>query len=358
LGAHRRECEACGYQEYAYNSCRNRHCPKCQYRQKEEWMAARQAELLPVAYHHVVFTVPQEVRDLMLLNQTVMYDLLFQASAETLQTFGRDPKWLGAELGFLGVLHTWSQTLAYHPHLHYIVPAGGLAPDGKEWVRARSRGQFLFPVRALSQVMRGKFIGKLKQAYRQGRLRFKGKIADLAEAVTFHQFLNELARKRFYSYSKPPLAGPEQVIGYLGRYTHRVAISNQRLLEIEGGFIRFRYKDSQAGGKERVMRLQASEFMRRFLLHVLPKGFKKLRYYGYLSSGQRGRKLALARRLLAVAQAVVPKTSEVVEQVVAGLGACPVCRAGRLVFKGLAQAWEVALVGVGQLSGGRSDDTS
>jgi len=277
LGAHVRKCDHCGHLEIAYNSCRNRHCPKCQGAKQEQWVQARIQDLLPVPYHHVVFTLPDEpLHTLMLYNKSVMYDLFFQSAAETLHTFARDAEHLGAEIGFTGVLHTWGQTLCYHPHLHFIVTGGGISPNGQRWVALRYGAKFLFPVKAMSQVMRGKFIEKLRRAHKRGELRFEGDVAPLVDREVFERFLDELAKKAFVIYNKRPFGTPEQVIAYIGRYTHRVAISNYRLLDIEDGQVQFGYRDNQDGGKQKTMELRACEFIRRFLLHVLPEGFKKV----------------------------------------------------------------------------------
>lgn len=336
LGAHVRKCDHCGHLEIAYNSCRNRHCPKCQGAKQEQWVQARIQDLLPVPYHHVVFTLPDEpLHTLMLYNKSVMYDLFFQSAAETLHTFARDPEHLGAEIGFTGILHTWGQTLCYHPHLHFIVTGGGISPDGQRWESLRYGAKFLFPVKAMSQVMRGKFIGKLRRAYERGELTFEGDVAPLADQEAFECFLDQLAKKAFVIYNKPPFGTPEQVIAYIGRYTHRVAISNYRLLDIEDGQIRFRYRDNQDGGRRKTMVLQACEFIRRFLLHVLPEGFKKVRHYGILSGGVKRVKLALARRLLAARGVVKQAIVEATERLQAWVHRCPVCEVGRMCLERL-----------------------
>ena len=338
LGAHVRRCDHCGHLEIAYNSCRNRHCPKCQGAKQEQWVQARIQDLLLVPYHHVVFTLPDEpLHTLMLYNKGVMYDLFFQSAAETLHTFARDPEHLGAEIGFTGVLHTWGQTLCYHPHLHFIVTGGGISPNGQRWVALRYGAKFLFPVKAMSQVMRGKFIEKLRRAHKRGELRFEGDVAPLVDREAFERFLDELAGKAFVIYNKPPFGTPEQVIAYIGRYTHRVAISNYRLLDIEDGQVQFRYRDNQDGGKRKTMELRAREFIRRFLLHVLPEGFKKVRHYGILSGGMKRVKLALARRLLAARGAVKQAIAEAAERLEAWGHRCPVCEVGRMCLERLTE---------------------
>jgi hypothetical protein len=279
LGGHVHMGDACGHREQAYNSCRDRHCPKCQATLREHWVAARLEDLLPIPYYHLVFTLPHgTLHDLILLNKPVMYNLFFDSAAETLHTFAADPKHLGARIGFFGVLHTWSQTLGYHVHLHVIVTGGGLSPDGTEWVAPKYGERFLFPVHALSQVMRGKFLEKLEHAWRQDQVQFAGKIAPLAEPGAFKHFLRELAGEAFVVYSKAPFGSPEAVVAYLGRYSHRVAISNARIVDIEDGWIHFRYKNYRQGGRWATMKLRADAFLRRFLLHSLPKGFHKMRH--------------------------------------------------------------------------------
>jgi hypothetical protein len=346
LGGHVRVCDACGHTEPAYNSCRDRHCPKCQATLKEQWVAARLEDLLPIPYYHLVFTLPHgPLHDLILLNKQVLYTLFFDSAAETRHTFAADPKHLGAQIGFIGVLHTWSQTLGYHVHLHFIVTGGGLGADGSEWVAPQYGDTFLFPVRAMSMVMRGQFLEKLEQAYAQGQLQFAGKIAPLAEPGAFKHFLRQLAREAFVIYSKAPFGSAEAVVKYLGRYTHRVAISNARIVAIEGGWIQFRYKDHRAGGKWKTMRLRAEEFIRRFLLHILPPGFHKIRHYGILSSAVRREKRA--RALVGTVQQAL---TEVGEALWSAVERCRVCQVGRMVFRGLVEgrqvtAWRLELTG-------------
>ena len=298
LGGHVEECDRCGHQQIAYNSCRNRHCPKCQATAAAQWLEAREAELLPVEYFHVVFTLPAALGPIALQNPRVVYGLLFRAAAETLQQIAADPKHLGAEIGFLAVLHTWGQNLEHHPHVHCVVPGGGLSPDGSRWVACRPG--FFLPVRVLSRVFRGKFLALLRAAFDQGKLSFHGKLGALADAGEFRRRLAASAQTEWVVYAKPPFGGPEQVLKYLARYTHRVAISNRRLVALEDGEVTFHWKDYAHGGGQKTMTLKAIEFIRRFLLHVLPSGFVRIRHYGFLANRVCREKLALCRALLGV----------------------------------------------------------
>ena len=300
LGGHVEACADCGQVRIAYNSCRNRHCPKCQGAAARDWLADREAELLPVPYFHVVFTLPAAIGDLAYPNKAVVYDLLFKASAETLLTLAADPKHLGARIGFTAVLHTWGSALTHHPHVHMIVPGGGISRDGKRWVACRPG--FLLPVRVLSRLFRRLFLSKLADAHAAGHLQFFGAHAGLSDSRAFAGFLAPLRRTKWFVYAKPPFAGPEAVLAYLSRYTHRVAISNSRLICLDERGVTFRYKDYRRTGPERdqVMTLDAGEFIRRFLLHVLPKGFHRIRHYGLLASAGRKANLLRARALLAV----------------------------------------------------------
>jgi hypothetical protein len=299
LGGHVEECERCGHRQISYNSCRNRHCPKCQANAAALWVEARAAELLPVPYYHVVFTLPAALAPIALQNPRVVYDLLFRTAAETLLRIAADPDHLGAEIGFLAVLHTWGQSLQHHPHLHCVVPGGGLARDGPRWVPCPDG--FFLPVKVLGRVFRGKFLAGLRAAFDRGTLAFHGKLAALSGADEFGRRLTACTRVDWVVYAKPPFGGPEQVLKYLARYTHRVAISNRRLLGLEGGRVRFRYKDNARGGERRAMELTATEFLRRFLQHVLPTGFVRIRSYGFLANRCRREKLALCRELLGAA---------------------------------------------------------
>jgi len=296
LGGHLKQCDQCGYQQIAYNSCRNRHCAKCQAAARAEWMQARADELLPVEYFHVVFTLPEQLSALALQNKRVIYDLLFRATSETLLEIAADPKRLGAGIGFFCLLHTWGQTLRHHPHLHCVVPGGGLSADHTQWVACR-KGFFL-PVKVLSRLFRGKFIAYLSKAREDNQLTYAGLLSHLAEVNEFNSWLRELWQVEWVVYAKPPFGGPPQVLKYLARYTHRVAISNGRLLELNDGRVTFSYKDYTASSEIKTMTLETQEFARRFLLHVLPRGFVRVRYYGFLANCCRTEKLALCRRLL------------------------------------------------------------
>jgi hypothetical protein len=296
LGGHTEQCEDCGTVRVAYNSCRNRHCPKCQGAAREEWLAARTGELLPVPYFHVVFTLPALAAEIAFQNKEVIYTILFKAAAEALRRIAADPKHLGAQTGVLAVLHTWGQTLHHHPHIHCIVPGGGPSPDGARWVACRPG--FFLPVRVLSKLFRRLFLENLQAAFEAGQLGFFGALAKLDDPATFADHLRGLRRVDWVVYAKQPFGGPEQVLAYLGRYTHRVAISNSRLVSMQNGKVAFRWKDYRHHGKPKLMTLEADEFIRRFLLHSLPDGFHRIRHYGFLANGHRDEKLALCRRLL------------------------------------------------------------
>jgi hypothetical protein len=311
----------------AYDSCRNRHCPKCQSSARDRWLLKQAASLLPVPYVHVVFTVPEQLAPLAFRNQRLFYNLLFRAASETLLKIAADPRHLGARIGVLAVLHTWSQNLKLHPHLHCLVPAGGLAFDNSRWVPTRRHGFFL-PVRALSRMFRGKLLSFLKQSYRRGELRF-GKLVALSKPRAFYSLLGKLRRTDWVVYSKPPFGGPEHVLKYLARYTHRVAISNGRLISLENGFVRFRWRDSRHNNRSSTMRLEATEFIRRFMLHVLPAGFVKIRHFGLLANRNRRQALALCRKhLRSVANDLTTLLDE--QQRSALNRSCPQCRCGTL----------------------------
>jgi Putative transposase/Transposase zinc-binding domain len=299
LGGHLDQCTRCGHRAISYNSCRNRHCPKCQTSARERWIAARQKELLPTRYVHVVFTLPPQLAALALQNKKVIYGLLFRASAETLLEVARDPRHLGAEIGFFSVLHTWSQKLQLHPHVHCVIPAGGLSADRRRWSPARYR--FFLPVKVLSKVFRGKFVAGLRQAFQNDQLHFHGNLAALAQPKTFAAWLRPLFRKEWVVYAKPPFGGPEYVLQYLGRYTHRVAISNHRLLSFADGKVTFRWRDSAHHNEQKLMTLSLDEFLRRFLLHLLPKGFVRIRNFGFLANRRRATLLPLCFHLLGAA---------------------------------------------------------
>ena len=296
LGGHVLRCTACGLNEISYCSCRDRHCPTCQGSAARAWLVARQADLLPVEYFHVVFTLPQQIAAIAYQNKEVGYALLFEAAAETLKTIARDSKHLGAEIGFTAVLHTWGQTLIHHPHVHCIVPGGGLAPDGASWIA--SRPGYFVPERVLANLFRGKFLGKLVAAYKDGRLQFFSDLAQLTEPDAFSAYLAPLWRLDWVVDCKQPFAGPEQVLRYLSRYTHRVAISDHRLVEVTDDHVTFTWKDYSDDSRIKQMTLSSAEFMRRFLLHVLPDGFQRIRHYGFLANGNRQAKLARIRELL------------------------------------------------------------
>jgi len=297
LGGHLDECTRCGHRAaISYNSCRNRHCPKCQTSTRERWIAARQRELLPTRYVHVVFTLPHRLAPLALQNKKVLYDLLFRASAETLLEVARDPRHLGAEIGFFSVLHTWSQKLGLHPHVHCVIPAGGLSLDHAHWIPSRER--FFLPIHVLRRVFRGKFVAGLRQAFQLGQLNFHGDLTLLALPKTFAAWLRPLFRNDWIVYLKPPFGGPEYVLQYLGRYTHRVAISNHRLVSLAEGNVTFRWRDSAHNNEQKLLTLSLDEFLRRFLLHLLPKGFVRIRNFGFLANRKRAITVPLCLSLL------------------------------------------------------------
>jgi len=299
LGGHVDQCSQCGHQAISYNSCRNRHCPKCQAQARQRWLAAREKELLEVPYFHVVFTLPQELNPLCLRNARMLYDLLFRASAEAMLEVAANPKRLGAQIGFLSILHTWGQNLLLHPHIHCVVPAGGLSADHKSWIRPKYA--FFLPVDVLSSVFRAKFVHGLRKAFRKRKLILSGSTAPLRNPKRFAAFVDSLFRKPWVVYAKPAFGAPTQVLRYLGRYTHRVAISNHRLLDFDGERVTFRWRDYAHGNKQRKMTLEATEFLRRFTQHILPRGFVRLRQFGILTNTRRSVLLALSRELLTAA---------------------------------------------------------
>jgi len=334
LGGHLERCDSCGYERNAYNSCRNRHCPKCQALAKAEWLEKRKAELLPVEYFHNVFTIPHELNQITLCNKKVAFDILFKAVAETLQEFAGNPKHgLGGKIGFTAILHTWDQKLLSHIHLHCVIPAGVLTFDGRGWIH--SRKNFLFPVKALSKVFRGKFIDHLKKAFVKGEIVFPGKISGLAMERNFLQLINQLWKKNWVVYSKAPFNGPENVFDYLGRYTHRVAISNHRISKVEDGLVTFRYRDRNDYDRYKHVTIGAQEFIRRFLLHVLPDSYMRIRHYGFLANRCKKQNLARCRELLGLCPDI-PETSEqtVQEKMLQLIGVditeCPCCKQGRM----------------------------
>jgi hypothetical protein len=331
LGAHAEhveECDTCGHRVISYNSCRDRHCPKCQAAARAQWLAAREAELLPVAYFHVVFTLPQQIGGLALQNAREIYCILFRAASETLLTIAADPKRLGAAIGFLAVLHTWGQNLHLHPHLHCVVPGGGIGPDGARWVGCR-KPSFFLPVQVLGSRFRNLFLTYLQEAFQAGKLRFHGDMAGLARPAAFQALCDRARKIKWVVYAKAPFGGPEQVLKYLALYTHRVAISNSRILTIDDGKVTFHWKDYAAGNKTKTMTLDAVEFIRRFLLHILPTGFVRIRQFGFLANRARREKLALCRALLG-ARAPAPPKSVVDKK--ADEKRCPACKTGRMIL--------------------------
>jgi hypothetical protein len=338
LGGHVERCGDCGHQRVAYNSCRNRNCPKCQGLARAQWLEDRQAELLDVPYFHVVFTVPDQVATIAFQNQVVVYDILFRAAAEALRTIAADPQHLGAEIGVLAVLHTWGQNLLHHPHIHCLVPGGGIAPDGESWVACRPG--FFLPVRVLSRLFRGLFLHYLEQAFIAGELNFFSAHRHLHEPAAFRRYLTPIYKAEWVVYAKRPFAGPTQVLDYVGRYTHRVAISNNRLLSMDGDKVCFRWKDYRDGNRQKTMTLGGDEFIRRFLIHVLPDGFHRIRYFGFLGNCHRARKLAHCRKLLGMASPV-PAADPPADyrdrfEALTGLSLrqCPHCHAGIMVVVG------------------------
>jgi len=331
LGGHVGRCETCAHTVIAYNSCRNRHCPKCQGAAAREWLAEREADLLPVPYFHVVYTVPAQIADIAYQNKAVIYDLLFKASAETTLTIAADPKHLGARIGFMSVLHTWGSALTHHPHVHMVVPGGGLSPDGSRWIACRPR--YFLTVEVLSALFRRLLLEMLVAAHRAGRLQFFGAHARLADKAAFAAYLRPLRKIDWVVYAKEPFAGPRQVLRYLSRYTHRIAISNRRLLAADRNGVTFKYKDYRIDGPARykTMTLAPHEFIRRFLIHLLPKGFHRIRHYGLLASANRAANIARARELLAMPpkQPKIAKAAEPGEPRVLSRP-CPCC-GGRVI---------------------------
>jgi hypothetical protein len=334
LGGHVEQCDACGHQRIAYNSCRNRHCPKCQSLAKARWLQARLDDLLPVEYFHVVFTLPEQLAAVALQNKRVVYNLLFAAASETLRTIAADPRHLGADIGFLAVLHTWDQTLRHHPHLHCVVPGGGLSMDGEGWRSCRPG--FFLPVNVLARLFRRLFLQRLAHAFEKGELNFHGACAFLAKPTAVHRLVKSMRTREWWVYAKPPFGGAAPVLAYLGRYTHRVAISNHRLLSLQHGKVTFSWKDRRHGQLRSTMTLSAAEFMRRFLLHVLPRGFQRIRQFGWLANRRRG-ELASCRQLLGTIGQTMESVSQdyqALYQTVTGtsLQQCPACGTGTMKF--------------------------
>jgi hypothetical protein len=336
LGGHIDQCTRCGHRAtISYNSCRNRHCPKCQTGAREHWLEARRRELLPSPYAHVVFTLPQQLAPLALQNKKIIYDLLLRTSAETLLEVARNPRRLGAEIGFFSVLHTWNQKLQLHPHVHCVVPAGGLSLDHTRWIRSHPR--FFLPRSVLRRRFRGKFVASLKSAFQRGQLHLSGDLSLLAQPRVFASWLRPLFRKNWVVYCKPPFGGPEYVLQYLGRYTHRVAISNHRLISLADGQVTFRWRDSAHHNEQKVMSLSLDEFLRRFLLHLLPKGFVRIRHFGFLANRRRATLLPLCRQALtAVQPQTQPEASAPKET--RPLWLCPNCGGPMVVIERLSAA--------------------
>ena len=336
LGGHIDECSRCGHRAaISYNSCRNRHCPKCQTGAREHWLEARRRELLPSPYAHVVFTLPAQLAPLALQNKKIIYDLLLRASAETLLEVARNPRRLGAEIGFFSVLHTWNQKLQIHPHVHCVVAAGGLSLDHTHWIHTRY--SFFLPIKVLSRVFRGKFVAALKRACSEGKLRFYGDLNQLAQPKIFSAWLRQLFRHDWVVYCKPPFGGPEHALRYLGAYTHRVAISNHRLISLADGQVTFRWRDSAHHNEQKVMSLSLDEFLRRFLLHLLPKGFVRIRHFGFLANRRRATLLPLCRQALAVVQPQTQPEASTAKET-RPLWLCPNCGGPMVVIERLTPA--------------------
>ena len=320
LGGHIDICPRCGGDKtISYNSCRNRHCPKCQTQARQRWIEARKQELLQTRYFHVVFTLPHELHSVILQNEADVYNLLFRAVADTLLEVGANPEHLGAEIGFFGILHTWGQNLLFHPHLHCVIPGGGLSPDHSHWIHPKF--PFFLPIKVLSKVFRGKFVDGLKRMHRENRLTLAGSLERMAEPKCFAAFLRTLFRQDWVVYAKPAFGGPEQVLCYLGRYTHRIAISNHRLVSFDGNTVTFRWRDYARGNKQRLMTVSADEFIRRFLVHVLPKGFVRIRHFGFMANYQRSSSLDLCRQRLEMLPVI--RSTEIAPAVSSWL--CPKC---------------------------------
>ena len=334
LGGHIDRCDYCGHELISYNSCRNRHCPKCQSLAKAGWLDEREAELLSTSYFHVVFTIPKALNQIALQNKRETYNILFEAAARTLLTIAADPKHFGAKIGFMAVLHTWGQNLLLHPHLHLLLPGGGLSLDERRWIQ--SRRKFFLPVRVLSRLFRRLFLESLIKAFRKGRLKFFGTISHLSHPESFSKLIERCFKSEWVVYSKPPFAGAEGVLDYLGRYTHRIALSNNRLLRLEDGKVTFSWRNYRRGNKLQTMTLRAEEFIRRFLLHVLPKGFMRIRYFGFLANRHRTQKLKLCRKLLSQTSVSSSLKSMDWRKRYAALTGkeidlCPLCRKGHMV---------------------------
>ena len=335
LGGHAEKCGRCDYTRICYNSCRNRHCPKCQNTERAKWLESRRGELLPVEYFHVVFTIPEEIARIAFHNKELVYGILFRAASEALLTIARDPKRLGAEIGFFGILHTWGQNLLHHPHVHFVVPGGGISPD-LAWISCRSG--FFLPVKVLSRLFRRLFLEALRTAYRNHELEFFGELESLTEENAFPAYLHPVEQSEWVVYAKKPFGGPQKALDYLGRYTHRVALSNDRILDVSNGQVTFQWRDYRAKDKckSRTMTLPADEFIRRFLIHTLPPGFRRIRHFGFLSNRFRKEKLELCRKLLSNAVTALLPVPAQCRQVAAPLHSqpfhrCPKCQTGILI---------------------------
>lgn len=338
LGGHVDECNHCGHKKISYNSCRNRHCPKCQGMAREKWLLARENDLLPVGYFHIVFTIPNDLNAFALRNQKEIYTLLFRASSETLMELGRDPKYLGAEIGHISILHTWGQNLMDHPHVHSIVPAGGLSFDGERWIH--SRKNFFIPIRVISKVYRGKFMACFKEACQKGKIKFEGQLKGYSNSEEFKVLVDHLYQKEWVVYCKEPFSNPMRVMEYLGRYTHRVAISNERIIGIKNERVSFKWKDYANQNKKKVMELDGQEFIRRFLLHVLPLKFVKIRHYGILSNRNKKTKLARCQEIFGIQKEKALTTAQTWEELIFKIRGidvrkCPVCSKGRMIRREL-----------------------
>lgn len=338
MGGHVDECDACGHKRISYDSCRDRHCPKCQTLAKEKWVEARKKDLLPIGYFHVVFTIPQELNYITLTNQKEMYSILFKAASETLLELGKDKKYLGAEIGIVSILHTWGQNLVNHPHLHCVVPSGGLNFEGTRWINSKKK--FFIPVKVLSRKFRGKFLYYLKEHYYSNSLKYTSGIDELKEKHLFQAFVNRLYEKEWVVYCKAPFKNAENVLEYLARYTHRVAISNNRILSIENGYVSFKWRDYRDKNKEKVMKLTAEEFIRRFIMHILPTRFVKIRHYGILSNRNKSTKLRKCKRLTGAKQNRIEDvekkltTAELLFKVTGkDISVCPCCKKGKMILR-------------------------
>jgi hypothetical protein len=335
LGGHKDKCDSCGHLETSYNSCRNRHCPKCQTLMKERWIEARSEDLLPIQYFHVVFTIPSELNRLVSMNKKLLYDLLFRAVSETLVELSNDSKHLGARIGAISILHTWGQNLMDHPHVHCIVTGGGLSPDGSRWVSCRKG--FFIPVRVMSALFKGKFLDLLQKSFRADNIVFSGSISQLKEPETFESIRRHLYNKKWVVYCKPPFDGAKGVLQYLGRYTHRIAISNNRILEIQDGNVSFLWRDYADDNRQKTMTIKADEFIRRFLLHVLPARYVRIRHFGLLANRKRKEAIALCREILGTEKIITKDSNKKEtwqEQLLRICGidvnVCPVCKKGRM----------------------------